>query len=164
VTLYWISVTLHVLAALVWLGGTLFLGLVGAPVLRRVGPPELRARLFRQLGERFRAVGWAAVATLLVTGVANLHFQGVLESDVLFRAAFWQTPYGRTLQWKLVAVAAILGISAIHDLAVGPAASRYPAGSPEADRARRLAAWLGRAAALLGVAIVIFAVRLARGG
>ena len=51
---YWISVTVHVLAALFWLGGMLFLGLVGAPVLRAVEPPALRQRLFHDLGMRFR--------------------------------------------------------------------------------------------------------------
>ena len=41
-TLYNLVVTLHVLAALFWLGGMFFLALVGAPVLRAVEPPELR--------------------------------------------------------------------------------------------------------------------------
>ncbi len=163
-TLYWINVTLHVLAAFVWLGGTFFLGLVGAPVLRRVEPPELRARLFRQLGERFRAIGWIAVLVLLVTGVLNLRFRGLLSAEKLGDPAFWGTRYGRTLGWKLGAVAAIVVVSAVHDLVVGPRASRSPPGSPEALRARRVTAWLGRIAAVLGAAIVILAVRLARGG
>jgi putative copper export protein len=163
-TAYWISVTLHVLAAFVWLGGTFFLGIVGAPVLREVEPPELRARLFRRLGERFRTVGWIAVAILILTGLGNLHFLGLLRSETLLDPAFWGTHYGRTLAWKLAAVAAIVAVSALHDLVLGPRASRLTPGSPEAMRARRHAAWLGRAAALIGVAIVILAVRLARGG
>ena len=40
--LYWLSVTVHVLAAMLWLGGTFFLAAVGAPVLRKVEPPALR--------------------------------------------------------------------------------------------------------------------------
>ena len=47
---YLVNVTIHVFAALFWLGGMFFLALVGAPVLRKVEPPELRARLFQQLG------------------------------------------------------------------------------------------------------------------
>lgn len=161
---YWISVTLHVLAAFVWLGGTFFLGIVGAPVLREVEPPELRARLFQRLGERFRTVGWIAVGVLIVTGLGNLYFVGLLRSETLLDPAFWGTPYGRTLGWKLGAVAAILAVSVIHDLILGPRASRLPPGSPEAVRVRRAAAWLARIAALIGVGIVILAVRLARGG
>jgi uncharacterized membrane protein len=57
--LYYLNVTVHVLAAFLWLGGMFFLGAVGAPVLRRLEPPELRARIFRELGQQFRSVGWA---------------------------------------------------------------------------------------------------------
>jgi uncharacterized membrane protein len=163
-SLYHLNVTVHVLAALFWLGGMFFLAAVGAPVLRNVEPPALRAQLFRALGERFRRVGWAAIAVLLVTGVLNLHFRGVLAARVLADAGFWGSPYGRALAWKLGAVTAMLIVQAVHDFAVGPAASRLMAGSPDALVARRRAALLARASAILGIVVVIAAVRLARGG
>jgi copper resistance protein D len=79
--LYLPSVTLHVLAAMFWLGGMFFLGFVGAPVLRHVQPPEPRQQLFNTLGVRFRALGWWAVAVLLATGVLNLRYRGWLAWD-----------------------------------------------------------------------------------
>ena len=91
--MYWINVTIHVLAAIVWLGGMFFFALVGAPVLRTVEPPAVRAELFTRLGRRFRKVGSAALAVLIVTGVANLHFRGLLHTHVLGSAAFWRTAY-----------------------------------------------------------------------
>jgi uncharacterized membrane protein len=54
---YYLNVTIHVLAAMLWLGGMFFLGVVGAPVLRAIDPPPLRQRLFQELGTRFRRVG-----------------------------------------------------------------------------------------------------------
>jgi len=48
-TLYFASVTVHVLAAMVWLGSMSFLAVVGAPVLQLVEPPELRQHLFNAL-------------------------------------------------------------------------------------------------------------------
>ena len=36
-TAYYVSVTIHVLAVMLWLGRMLFLGLVGAPVLFGLG-------------------------------------------------------------------------------------------------------------------------------
>ena len=161
---YYTNVTVHVLAALLWLGGMLFLGVVGAPVLRQVEPPELRADLFRQLGEGFRRAGWAAIAVLLVTGVLNLHFRGVLRSEVLLSAEFRASPYGTSLLWKLISVAVMLSISAIHDFIDGPRASRAIPGSAEALAFRRRAAWLARINAFVGIVLVVFAVRLARGG
>lgn len=63
--LYHVSVTLQVLAALLWIGGTFFLR-GRAPVLRRVQPPALRAQLFASLADQFRRVGWAAMGVLIV--------------------------------------------------------------------------------------------------
>src|SRR5690606_8596520 len=80
--LYLTSVTIHVLAALLWLGGMFFLAAVGAPVLRKVEPPSLRAELFQKLGEQFRRVGWAAIGVLIVTGIINLYFRGLLRAEV----------------------------------------------------------------------------------
>ena len=158
--LYWTSVALHLLAALVWLGGMLFLGVVGAPVLRAVEPPSLRARLFHDLGLRFRTVGWIAIAVLIATGLVTLHYRGWLP--LLARADFWGTVAGRALAAKLAAVTVMLLVSAVHDFVLGPAAGRAIAGSPEGLRLRRRAAWLARVNALLGVLLVIAAVRLAR--
>ena len=163
-SLYYLNVTVHVLAALLWLGGMFFLGAVGAPVLRRIEPPALRAQLFHQLGMAFRTAGWAAIAVLLVTGVLNLYFRGFLHAAVLGSSAFWATRYGRVLAVKLAIVLLMLVLSAFHDFIHGPAAARHQPGSPAALRHRRQAAWLARANALLGIALVFAAVRLARGG
>jgi putative copper resistance protein D len=161
--LYYANVTIHVLAALFWLGGMFFLGLVGAPVLRSVEPPALRAKLFASLGERFRSSGWTAIGILVVTGLINLNFRGFL-GPALLDPEFWGTRYGVALGWKLATVVAMITISAIHDFVLGPAAGRMDPGSPEALVARRRAAVLARVNAIIGILLVVAAVRLARGG
>ncbi len=163
-TPYYINVIIHVLAAMLWLGGMFFLGVVGAPVLRAVDPPALRQRLFQQLGTRARGLGWWAIAILLVTGTLNLYFRGWLHwSGVLDNAVFWRTTTGFALAVKLSAVAVMVIVSAVHDFVLGPMAGRMTPGLPEALAFRRRAALLARANALLGIIIVIAAVRLARG-
>ncbi len=162
--LYFFNVTVHVFAALLWLGGMFFFVAVGAPVLRQVEPAPLRMELFRRLGERFRRVGWAAVIVLVVTGTLNLWFRGVLHWDLLTSGDFWASPWGRALGWKLVAVSAMLALQAIHDFVVGPRTTSLPVGSPEVARYRRQAAWLGRLSGLIGIVLILAAVRLARGG
>jgi copper resistance protein D len=160
--LYLTSVTLHMLAALFWLGGMLFLAIVGAPVLRLVEPAELRARLFDGLGRRFRTAGWIAIAILVATGLANLHYRGFLAWAVLGRAAFWRTAFGTALAIKLAAVAAMLVIQGVHDFVDGPRAARAVPGSAEALALRRRAALLARLNALVGLVVVVAAVRLPR--
>ncbi|HEU4628412.1 MAG TPA: DUF4149 domain-containing protein [Gemmatimonadaceae bacterium] len=163
--LYYVVVSTHVLAALFWLGGMFFLGVVGAPALRAVEPPALRQRLFQQLGVRFRTAGWAAIAVLVLTGLTMLQLRGLLRWDgVLGSADFWRAPFGRSLAVKLAAVATMIGVSALHDFVLGPAAGRAEPGSAPAIRLRRRAALLARGNALIGVVIVLAAVRLARGG
>jgi putative copper resistance protein D len=163
--LYYIGVTVHLLAALVWLGGMFFLGLVGAPALRAIESAELRQRLFDELGRRFRTVGWVCIAVLAVTGVANLYYRGLLHwQGVLGTAAFWRTNIGYALAVKLAIVTLMIAISAVHDFIDGPAAGRLVANSPRALVLRRRAALMARVNAILGVVLVIAAVRLARGG
>jgi copper resistance protein D len=161
-SLYLVNVTLHVLAALVWLGGMFFFALVGAPVLRTIESDTLRAELFRKLGERFRIIGWGAIAVLLVTGVLNLYFRGLLAADVLGSSAFWGTPFGSVLMWKLGAVALMLVVQCIHDFHLGPAAGRARAGSQEALKMRRRAAMLARFSAIIGLIVLVAAVKLVR--
>lgn len=163
-SLYYLNVTVHVLAALLWLGGMFFFAAVGAPVLRKVEPPELRAALFRGLGEQFRRVGWWAIAVLLITGVLNLHLRGLTSLAVLGSRAFWSTPFGTALAWKLAAVSALLLLQGLHDFIIGPAASREVPGTLRAFTLRRRAALLARVSALIGVVLVIAAVHLTRGG
>lgn len=160
---YYLNVTVHVLAAMLWLGGMFFLAAVGAPVLRGLDAP-VRAQVFRLLGQRFRGVGWGAIGVLVVTGVLNLHFHGWLSARVMSDPAFWRSPLGHALAWKLASVTVMLLVSGVHDFILGPAAARLPPGDPRAARMRTWAGWGARANAVLGVVLVVAAVRLARGG
>ena len=161
---YLLNVTLHIFAALIWLGGMFFLALVGAPALRTVESPHLRAQLFKIIGERFRTVGWVCIAVLLITGLLNLHFRGFLSWTMLGSGNFWGSSYGKALAVKLIAVTGMLIIQTVHDFFHGPAASRLAPGSEQALRMRRHAALMARVSAILGVIVVLAAVRLTRPG
>jgi uncharacterized membrane protein len=164
--LYLASVTLHILAAALWAGGTLFLVFVIVPLLRT---PELRDRavaLVAALGERFRTVGWACLLVLIVTGFFNAAYRAQ-SAGALLDPAWWSTPFGRLLAEKLGVVIVILLLSAIHDFAIGPRASALLAaepGSPRALRWQHAARWMGRINLLLALAVIAMAVALARGG
>lgn len=161
-SLYYASVSIHVLAALIWLGGMFFIALVGAPVLRRVESPELRQTLFDQLGVRFRTVGWISLAVLLVTGVVNLWYRGALNMATWCDPAFSGSGWATALKYKLVAVVVMLVVEGYHDWVLGPRASRMDAKSPEAAELRTRASLYARISAVAGVVIVLAAVRLAR--
>lgn len=160
---YYVNVYVHVLAAVVWLGGMLFLALVGAPTLRAVEPVAVRAMLFQRLGRRFRIVGWVCVAVLLASGILNLHFRRALSASSLGDAAFWRTAWGTALAIKLACVSVMIMLSALHDFVLGPAASRASPGTARAARLRRASTWIARANGLVGLVLLYAAVRLTRG-
>jgi putative copper resistance protein D len=161
VRMYVLTVTVHILATLFWLGGTFFLGIVGAPALRGL-EPELRGRLFRDIGVRFRKLGWAAITVLVITGVMNLNFRGLLGPAFRGGGDFWLTPFGKMLAWKLGLVTVIITMAALHDFWLGPLSGRLPVGSAEQLRVRRSVSWMGRVNAVLGVLLIYVATRLVR--
>jgi len=161
---------LHIVAALVWIGGLLFMALVGAPILRRVEPAPTRAALFRALGMRLRWVGWGALVVLLVTGTWILQLRGWLRADVLGDPGWWATSTGRALGWKLGAVGAMVVLALGHDLLEGrtaPADGSTVRGAllrPGSVSRRRVANFLARGSAVAALVLVYWAMRLARGG
>ena len=164
--MYELSVFLHILSAMGWVGGMLFLALVVVPVGRRL-PPGERAALLHAVGQRFRAVGWTFVTILVITGIINVSYRGVAWGS-FFSAEFYATTFGRLLTLKLLVVAAMVALTALHDFVVGPATTRAlarecPAAAPDLGRLRRRGAWLARTSLLLALVIVALAVMLVRG-
>lgn len=99
ITVTTVRLTLHVLAACVWVGGQVVLaGLV--PTLRGLGDDAPR-----RVARAFGRIAWPAYAVLVVTGVWNL-----LEVDVGDR----DTAYHATLGVKLLVVAASGVAAGIH--------------------------------------------------
>ena len=160
--MYPITVTIHVLSAMFWIGGMFFLAIVGAPALRGLDP-DLRRRLFKEIGERFRTASWVAIGILVVTGVLNLHFRGLLGPALRGGSDFWLGAAGRMLTWKLALVFTMVAIASVHDFWLGPRSGKLTPGSEEHEWFRRTLVWLGRLNALLGVLLVYVATRLVRG-
>lgn len=150
---------LHLLAAISWIGGMIFLSLVLAPLVRqRKAAPEFTA-LFRSAALKFRVVVWVAVAVLLSTGPLLLHQRGVSVIDPS------QWPWA--LRTKIGFVVGLLALTAAHDLILGPQIRNISA-IPEAARSSweqalmRTAAWLPRLALVLALCVVLAAAMLAR--
>ena len=66
-----VLIALHLLAAIVWIGGMFFAYVCLRPALGDLDPPD-RCRLWNQVLKRFFAAVWVAAALLLVTGYAMI--------------------------------------------------------------------------------------------
>ena len=164
--MYQLSVLVHLVSAVVWVGGMLFLALVVVPATRSL-PALERGRLIGAIGRRFRTVGWICIGLLAVTGTINAGYRGVTWEQVA-TGNLLASPFGQLLGVKLLLVALMVGISAVHDFVLGPAATRivergHPKAMERAETLRRGASWLGRINTFLGLLVLALAVALVRG-
>jgi putative copper export protein len=108
-----------VLAAALWIGGTVALVAVGVPVLRRL-PTDQRADSVRLLGRRWKPIGWGALAVLGASGLwLAFGYWGADDPDVLFR-----TQNGHLLIAKAVLYLSLLTTAGLHDFVLGPRLNR----------------------------------------
>lgn len=105
---------LHLMAAVTWMGGMLFLVLVIVPALRGRLEPGQRMELVGQVGKRFSYVGWGAVAVLVPSGVLLAMDRGMTWDNLL------STSYGIVLSIKIALVAGMIALSYLHDFVLGP--------------------------------------------
>jgi len=152
-------VWLHVLAAVSWIGGTIFLSIVLVPVLRREPFASQRALLFRTIARQFRAVVWGAIAVLLCTGLLLLHQRGIS----IVAPSGWPM----VLVTKLGLVTILLFLTLTHDLIIGPRVGRIIQ-LPTESRTRfdhilvAWSPWVARFSLFLALAVLYAAVMLVR--
>jgi uncharacterized membrane protein len=154
-----VLVWMHLLAAVVWVGGMIFLSLVLVPILKRDSFAAQRGTLIRAVALRFRALGWGAVAVLLTTGPLLMAARGWPLTD--------PRRWPAVLVGKLLLVTGVLVLAALHDFLIGPRVSRLMANAdPTRHGQYRLwltwSPWLPRLALLLALGVLAVAVVLAR--
>ncbi|MBI4297454.1 MAG: CopD family protein [Chloroflexi bacterium] len=164
--MYQLAVYIHLLAAVVWLGGMLFLAVVLVPVTRSIQhPPGTGARILGAAARRFRIVAWVAILTLGVTGLWLLLQRGVSLSAI-FTGAGW---FIQVLRLKTGLFLAIVVLSALHDFILGPQLARRleelgrsASSDPHVLRKRKMVSWLARVNLALTLGAVALAVLLLR--
>ncbi len=152
-----VALFFHIISAIFWVGGMLFITLVVAPFLQSLPDPREKSKIYQVVGKRFRFLGWIAIIILLVTGPIVLYgLYGIALPDV-FLTSLHGTPIGRALSIKLTFVVIIVVSSLVHDFWLGPKARNSPKFS-------LIAKIFGRGNLIIALAVVIFAVILRAGG
>lgn len=148
---------LHLLAAAVWVGGTVALVVVAVPPVRRLEGRE-RATVLGELGRRWRLLGWGALGLLVATGLASAALDGRLRYHRLLHEGS-----GIVLIVKAALVAALVAAAAAHDFVLGPRlAHQIRAGVPQT--ARRPLVRIGWIALALTLTVPVLGVVLAELG
>ena len=138
-----IPLALHLIAAAVWAGGLVFLG-IAAGVARHVVPARERIEFFRLLGRRFLLLAALAAALLAATGAD-------LATD---RLGSWSdltgTSDGRLMLAKTILFAVVIVAAAVHGLVLGPRTRRARQSLLEGGDAADSEAEIRRTSALSG--------------
>ena len=101
-------VTVHLLAAGIWFGGSTALVFVGVPAIRTL-EGEPRNRAMKELGLRWRPIGYGALVVAAVTGL-------------ILAAHDWEstTSFKAVLGAKALVFVALLVASYLHNFVYGP--------------------------------------------
>jgi len=141
----------HLLAAIVWVGGTVALVFVAVPPVQQLDG-EARARTLRAFGRRWRPIGWSALGVAVVSGVV-----------IAVRAHAFDTTPAR-VDWVLAVKGALVGLLVVgaylHDFVLGPGLARQ---IRDGDRQswRPVLTAIGRLNLLLTVTIPVLGALLA---
>ena len=106
---------IHLLAAMTFLGGWMFVLLALRPSLtegRSKTPSPDGLEMVKKIGNRFKTVGWVSLFTLILTGASQL----LDESG----SARIESGWGLVMMLKLFVFAIVGGLIFIHDLILDP--------------------------------------------
>jgi len=154
---------IHITSAAIWVGGSLFIGVVFAPILKKLSiPVEERLQLMIQVGRRFNKIALPALFILIATGIYQSHLV-LQKSDILY-----ETSYGHVLIIKMILVAALLVIYSVHvriirkDVEEKIIAKEMP--QEQLQKLRKKIIILGEVTVVLSVIILFLASVLDAGG
>ena len=154
---------IHITSAAIWVGGSLFIGVVFAPILKKMSMPvEERIQLMVQVGRRFNKLAMPALFILIATGMYQAHLV-LQKSDILY-----ETSYGHVLIIMMILVAALVILYAVHvriirkDVEDKIIAKQMP--QEQLQKLRKKIIILGKVSVVLSVIILFLASVLNSGG
>jgi len=147
---------IHLVAAAIWVGGSLFIGIVFSPLLKTMtNSIEERMQIMIRVGRRFNKIAVPSLIILMLTGLYTSHV--LLSKPELLVA----TSYGTYLIIKIILVIALIFVYAIHvrvirkDIEEKIMSNQMP--EPEIQKLRKKIIILGEITVVLSIAILFFA-------
>ena len=147
---------IHLIAAAIWVGGSLFIGLVFSPLLKTMtSSVEERMQIMIRVGKRFNKI---AVPSLIILMLTGLYTSNALigNPDLLV-----STSYGKFLIVKIILVIALIITYAVHVRVIRKDVEEKimsnKMSEPEIQKLRKKIIILGEITVVLSVAILFFA-------
>ncbi|MDE0090762.1 MAG: CopD family protein [Thaumarchaeota archaeon] len=152
----------HLISASIWVGGSLFIGVVFSPLLKTMADSvEDRMKIMIRVGRRFNMVAIPALGILVATGLYSSH--ALLARPELLAA----TSYGTFLAVKVGLVAALVAAYVAHVRIISKGVEEKimsgALSTREVQRLRKKIIILGEVTVAISVAILLFAALLDAG-
>jgi uncharacterized membrane protein len=103
-SVHFAATVIHVFAGVFWLGWMVFMFLILRPSAKQI-VPEDTARLQQEVQRRIRAAVFWMIPTLIITGLYNMNYRGLLDWETLAG-----TGYGHRMLAKLGAATLMFAI------------------------------------------------------
>ena len=145
-----VSVWLHLLGVVAWIGGLMYQAHVLVPAARRTDAAPIAEML-----RRARRVTWIAIALVVLTGLYNVTRLGPLDRVLQSGAAL-------LLALKFMLVLAAVAVAGQRDFAQVPRLARALAAGDDPRPALSAIAWMDRVVLLLAVVIVYLGLAVSR--
>ena len=147
---------IHLVAAAIWVGGSLFIGIVFSPLLKTLTDSlEERMQIMIRVGRRFNMIAVPSLIILMVTGLYSSHT--LLSKPELLVT----TSYGTFLMIKIILVIALIITYAVHVRVIRKDVEEKimsnQMSEPQIQKLRKKIIILGEVIVVLSVAILFFA-------
>lgn len=147
---------IHLISAAIWVGGSLFIGIVFSPLLKTMTDSiEERMQIMIRVGRRFNKIAAPSLIILMATGLYNSHM--LLSKPELLVA----TSYGTFLIIKIILVIVLIITYAIHVRVIRKDVEEKimsnQMSEPEIQKLRKKIIILGEITVVLSVVILFFA-------
>ncbi|WP_299291588.1 CopD family protein [Nitrosopumilus sp.] len=153
---------IHLVSAAIWVGGSLFIGIVFSPILKTMSNSiEERMQIMIRVGRRFNKIAVPSLIILMATGLYTSH-QLLSKPDILV-----ETSYGNFLIIKIILVILLIITYAVHvrvirkDVEDKIMSNKMP--EEQIQKLRKKIIILGEVTVVLSVAILFFAALLDAG-
>jgi copper resistance protein D len=152
----------HLVAASIWVGGSIFIGIVLAPLLKIISDSlEGRLSIMIRVGRKFNKIAIPSLIILIVTGLYNS--SGYLSKPSLFLS----TSYGLVLTVKIILVVILIVTFIIHARLIRPEVEKKIESKELSEdiiqKLRSKIISLGRITVIVSVAILLMAALLHSG-
>lgn len=153
---------IHLIASAIWVGGSIFIGVVFSPILKSITHSiEERIQIMIKVGKRFNKIAIPSLITLMATGLYTSH-PLLINPNLLL-----ETSYGTFIVIKIVLVIALVITYAIHVRIIRKEVEEQIMSKQmsiqEIQKLRKKIIILGEVTVMLSVAILFFAALLDTG-